>query len=47
VEIILGRVTSEVYVEKFIVGIVWLLIFVLLFLLTWREGVKRFSAVGA
>jgi ABC-2 type transport system permease protein len=47
VEIILGNVPPEVYLEKLVFGFAWLVVIYLLFRWTWREGVKRFSAVGA
>lgn len=47
VQIILGQVPPEVYIQKFAFGLVWLLAIYLLFRWMWREGVKRFSAVGA
>ena len=47
ITVILGRVPPETYLAKFGLGIVWLGAAYLFFRLIWREGLKRFSAVGA
>jgi ABC-2 type transport system permease protein len=47
VEIILGRIPAELYFQKLVLGLAWLLALYMLFRWVWREGVKRFSAVGA
>jgi ABC-2 type transport system permease protein len=47
VQLILGRVPPEVMPGKFAYGLVWLVGAYLLFRFVWREGLKRFSAVGA
>lgn len=47
IQIILNRLPSEVMLRDYAVSLVWLVILFLLFRLVWREGVKRFSAVGA
>ena len=47
IEIILNKMPPEVIAREFMVGIVWLLIALIAFNRIWREGVKRFSAVGA
>jgi ABC-2 type transport system permease protein len=47
IEIILNRLPPETIVRDFISCAVWFVICLLLFRLTWREGIKRFSAVGA
>ncbi len=47
IEIILNRLTSEAILRDFAVGLVWLVIAWFLFGWLWREGVRRFSAVGA
>ena len=45
--VILGKLPPEVIARDFGLGLVWLAITYGLFRLVWREGVKRFSAVGA
>jgi len=47
IQIILGRLSSQEIMRAYLVGIFWLVISVLLFQWIWREGVKKFSAVGA
>lgn len=47
VQIILGNVTPAQYLQTFGLGLVWLAAAFVFFRLIWREGLKRFSAVGA
>lgn len=47
IQIILNRLPPEIMLRDFAVSLVWLVIFYFLFRWVWREGVKRFSAVGA
>jgi ABC-2 type transport system permease protein len=47
VEIILNRLPMAVLLRDYAASLIWLVIFVLLFRWVWREGIKRFSAVGA
>lgn len=47
VQIIQGKLTTGVILQNFGLGAVWLAIAFGIFQLVWREGVKRFSAVGA
>jgi len=47
VQIIQGKLTTGVILQNFALGAVWLVIAFGVFQLVWREGVKRFSAVGA
>jgi ABC-2 type transport system permease protein len=47
VEIIRNRLTPDAILRDYAVSLVWLVIFHFLFRWVWREGVKRFSAVGA
>jgi ABC-2 type transport system permease protein len=47
VEIIRNRLSTQALLLDFAVSLVWLVIFYLLFRWVWREGIKRFSAVGA
>jgi ABC-2 type transport system permease protein len=47
IQIVLGKVPVEALASKYAIGLGWLLIFYILFRWIWREGLKRFSAVGA
>jgi ABC-2 type transport system permease protein len=47
IETILNRLPIEVVLRDYAVGLVWLGVSLVLFLWVWREGIKRFSAVGA
>jgi ABC-2 type transport system permease protein len=47
VELMLGRLTPEQIWNGFIMQGVWLLIGILLIKITWRAGVKKYSAVGS
>jgi ABC-2 type transport system permease protein len=47
VEIILNRLPPDAILRDYAISLIWLVILQFLFLWVWREGVKRFSAVGA
>jgi ABC-2 type transport system permease protein len=47
IEIILNRLTPQEILRDYAVGVVWLVLAALIFQVAWREGIKRFSAVGA
>jgi ABC-2 type transport system permease protein len=47
IQLILGRLSSAEILRNFGLQAIWLAVMVLGFLWIWREGVKRFSAVGA
>ncbi len=47
IQLTLGRLSPTEIVTGFASALVWLVVSYLLFTWTWREGVKRFSAVGA
>jgi ABC-2 type transport system permease protein len=47
IQIIQGNLTAEQIGQGYIMGILWLIIAIFLFLRVWRKGVKRYSAVGA
>jgi ABC-2 type transport system permease protein len=47
IEILMNRLPPKVMAFDFAISGVWLVISLFLFRLVWREGVKRFSAVGA
>jgi ABC-2 type transport system permease protein len=47
IEIILNRMPLNDILINYAISLGWLVVFSLLFRWVWREGVKRFSAVGA
>jgi ABC-2 type transport system permease protein len=47
VQLILGRLSPQEIVQTFLLGFFWLAVSLALFLWVWRNGAKRFSAVGA
>jgi ABC-2 type transport system permease protein len=47
IEIILNRLSPEEMTRDYALGAAWLVIAWFVFAWTWREGIKRFSAVGA
>jgi len=47
IQLILGRLTPGAIAGNFALALLWLTLAFALFQLTWRAGVKRFSAVGA
>jgi len=47
IQIILGRLSQTQIVQGYVSGAVWLVIALTLFNWVWRNGVKRYSAVGA
>ncbi len=47
IQLILGKLSSAQITQGYMVGIVWLITASIIFNLIWRNGVKRFSAVGA
>ena len=47
IQMIQGKLSSTEIVEGYIAGVVWFVIALVLFRWVWREGVKRYSAVGA
>lgn len=47
VQLILGNLSSAQIIQGYLVGFVWLIVSITLFNWIWRNGVKRFSAVGA
>lgn len=47
VQLILGRLTAEQIVRNFLLGLLWLAVALALFAWVWRNGSRRFSAVGA
>jgi ABC-2 type transport system permease protein len=47
IQLILGKLTPEVIIRDFVMGIVWLIVSYILFQIVWKAGLKKFSAVGA
>ena len=47
IQIIQGNLTMSEITQAYMTGTAWLAIALMLFLWVWREGVKRYSAVGA
>jgi ABC-2 type transport system permease protein len=47
IQIILNKLPPDVILRDYVVGVIWFLIALFVFRWVWREGVKRFSAVGA
>ena len=47
IQLILGKLTADQIIHAYIVAAVWLVISILLFNRVWRNGIKRYSAVGA
>jgi ABC-2 type transport system permease protein len=47
IQLILGKLSTEQIIQGYISGVVWLGIGTVLFNWVWKNGVKRYSAVGA
>jgi len=47
IQLILGKLTTAEIIQSYAVGSIWLLISIVLFNWVWRNGIKRYSAVGA
>lgn len=47
IQLIQNKLSSAEIIQSFGVGTIWLVVSIILFNWVWREGVKRFSAVGA
>ena len=47
IQLIRGKLSTEQIILGYVMAFVWLGISALLFNLVWRNGVKRYSAVGA
>lgn len=47
IQLILGKLSSAQIVQGYVLGLVWLAISIVVFNRVWRNGVKRYSAVGA
>ena len=47
IQLILGKLSSAQITQGYIMGVLWLTVAIFLFNWVWRNGVKRYSAVGA
>jgi len=47
IQLILGKLSNAQIVQGYVMGGIWLVVALFLFNWVWRNGVKRFSAVGA
>jgi len=47
IQLILGKLSSAQIIQGYVVGTIWLVVAISIFTWIWRNGVKRFSAVGA
>ena len=47
VQLILGKLSEAQIVQGYVTGLIWLSVSIFFFNLIWRNGVKRYSAVGA
>ena len=47
IQLILGKLSSAQIIQGYVVGSIWLVVAISVFTWVWRNGVKRFSAVGA
>ena len=47
IQLILGKLSSTQIVQGYVTGFIWLAIAIVIFGWIWRNGVKRYSAVGA
>jgi ABC-2 type transport system permease protein len=47
IQLILGKLSGAQIVQGYVSGLVWLGVAALLFNWVWRNGVKRYSSVGA
>jgi len=47
IQLILGKLSSAQIIQGYVVGMIWLIVAISIFTWIWRNGVKRFSAVGA
>ena len=47
IQLILGKLSNAQIIQGYVVGTIWLVVAISVFNWIWRNGVKRFSAVGA
>jgi ABC-2 type transport system permease protein len=47
IQLILGKLSNAQIIHGYVMGVFWLIVGLTLFNWVWRQGVKRYSAVGA
>jgi len=47
IQLILGKLSLAEIIQGYVVGVIWLIVSIVIFNWVWREGLKRYSAVGA
>ncbi len=47
IQLILGKLSTAQIIQGYLVGVIWLIAAIVIFNMMWRNGVKRYSAVGA
>ena len=47
IQLILGILSTAQIIQGYLVGVIWLIAAIVIFNMMWRNGVKRYSAVGA
>jgi len=47
VQLILGRLSTGEIIQGYLLGLGWLVVSLVFFRWVWRNGIKKFSAVGA
>src|SRR5687768_3742552 len=47
IQLVLGKLSSTQILQGYGMGVIWLVVSITIFNWVWRNGVKRFSAVGA
>lgn len=47
IQLILGKLSTEQIIQGYVMAGVWLVVSILFFNWVWRNGIKRYSAVGA
>jgi ABC-2 type transport system permease protein len=47
IQVMLGKLPAEKIIQGYVMAVVWLVASFFLFNWTWRNGIKRYSAVGA
>jgi ABC-2 type transport system permease protein len=47
IQVMLGKLSTEEIILGYVMAVIWLVVSALLFNWVWRNGIKRYSAVGA
>ncbi len=47
IQLILGKLSRAQIIQGYVIGVIWLVVAITIFNWVWRNGVKRYSAVGA